>query len=62
MDTGNGYFEMLANKKEELERLQEKYPNHGGVFREGETLEIKGSLFEVSKIIRNGLKLRLLSK
>jgi len=30
--------------------------------KEGEILEIKGSKFEISRILQNGLKLTLLSK
>jgi hypothetical protein len=39
-----------------------KHPKHGGVFRVGEIIEIKGSRFEVSKIINDGLKLKLLPR
>ena len=65
MDTGKGYFEMFKDEKELKSRMHEMWnmhPNHGGVFREGEILEIKGSRFKISKIIQNGLKLKLLPK
>ena len=63
MDTGKGRFEVLNTlDNDELERLKKLYPEHGGVFQEGEIVEIKGSRFKISKIIRNGLKLRLLPK
>jgi hypothetical protein len=61
MDTGEGKFEMFESV-EKLEQLNKRYPNHGAIFREGEIVEIKGSRFRVSKIIRNGLKLALLPK
>lgn len=61
MDTGEGTFKQFSEFKD-LKELRGLYPNSGGVFKEGEILEIKGSRFEVSKIIRNGLKLRLLPK
>jgi hypothetical protein len=61
MDTGKGKFEMFQSA-EELEQLNKRYPNHGAIFREGEIVELKGSRFRVSKIIRNGLKLALLPK
>ena len=75
MDTGSGkfkrfYIPIKAGQDEAFEKtiqaardlLKERYPNHGGTFQEGEELEIKGSRFRVSKIIRNGLKLKLLSR
>jgi hypothetical protein len=65
MDTGKGYFEQFENEKELREKMHEmwiKHPNHGGVFKQGEIVELKGSKFEISKIINNGLKLKLLPK
>jgi hypothetical protein len=62
MDIGNGRFEYIPKGTGQAEKLQALYPNHGGTFREGEEIEIKGSLFRVSKIIRNGLKLELLPR
>lgn len=67
MDTGEGWFERFyASTPTELQeieqQLQQQYPKHGGTFREGEIVEIKGSRFEISEIIQNGLKLRLLPK
>lgn len=61
MDTGQGHFEMIE-ELEDLEKLKKQYPMFGATFQEGETVEIKGSLFEISKIIRGGLKLKLLPK
>lgn len=67
MDTGKGYFEEFYAKNEEeakehMERLLKLYPGHGGIFHEGEEIELKGSRFRISKIITNGLKLELLPK
>ena len=72
MDTGKGRFEQIevklgeAYNEEELKHkignLEKMYPGHGGVFREGEIVELKGSKFQISKIISNGLKLKLLPK
>ena len=61
MDTYKGYFEKFKS----VEDLIEKNPDRDitlGVFQQGEKLEIKGSLFRITKIIRNGLKLELLPK
>jgi hypothetical protein len=61
MDTGKGYFEQYKS----LADLIEKNPDKDirlKVFQQGETFEIKGSLFKITKIIRDGLKLQLLPK
>jgi hypothetical protein len=65
MDTGRGYFEHFKDEEELRKKMHEmwnKHPKHGGVFRVGEIIEIKGSRFEVSKIINDGLKLKLLPR
>lgn len=68
MDTGEGRFVMLNDehlrmlRKDDNKLLKKMYPKFGGVFQEGEIVELKGSKFEVSKIIQDGLKLRLLPK
>ena len=61
MDNGEGRMSFLESFPE-LEKLVEKYPNHGSVFSVGEIIRIKESTFRVSKIINNGLKLELLPK
>jgi len=61
VDTGEGKFEMFQTKVE-LEELRKLYPKFGGTFQEGEIVELRGSKFEISKIIQGGLKLRLLPK
>ena len=60
MDTGEGTFMRLT--EENIDTALKLYPGHGGIFREGEEVELKGSSFVVSKILQNGLKLKLLSK
>lgn len=65
MDTGDGYFKEFKNEAElqvNMKKMLNDHKNHGGVFREGETLEIRGSRFRIALIIRNGLKLELLPK
>ena len=62
MDTGEGRFEMFDGSEEQLVEMKKQYPKFGGTFQEGEIVELKGSKFEVSKIIQGGLKLRLLPK
>jgi len=64
MDTGNGRFVKVDKPSGEMymNDLRGKFPNHGGTFQEGEEVEIKGSMFRISKIIRNGLKLELIPR
>lgn len=49
MDTGEGHLEMLQNTKEAIEK-QKQHPKHGGIFRVGEIVELKGSRFKVKSI------------
>jgi len=60
MDTGEGRF--IQGEYNDLIAMRNKFENPGGIFKVGETIEIRGSLFKISKIIRNGLKLELLPK
>jgi len=67
MDTGNGRFEQVqADNEKQLEEmkqlLQEKHPNHGGWFREGQIIEINGSLFRVKSVKPTELRLKLLPR
>ena len=67
MDTGKGIFEQIqATGEEELEKmkkaLEERYPNHGGWFREGEIIEIRGSKFRVKAVKPTEIRLRLLER
>ena len=60
MDTGNGKFEQFDPK--DLEEMLEQHPQHGGVFKVGEIVELKGSRFRVQSIKPKGLRLKLLQK
>ena len=58
MDSGEGRLLAISEEKhEELERKQVD-----GIFREGETVEVKGSLFKVHAIRPKKLILKLLTK
>jgi hypothetical protein len=65
MDTGQGRFvtvessENLTQRKKELEK---KHPTHGGWFREGEIIIIRGSKFRIKNVKPNELRLKLLPK
>ena len=67
MDTGKGFFEQVdaSNEKqfEEMKKLLEgKHPQHGGWFREGEIVELKGSRFRVKRIKPTEITLKLLNR
>lgn len=67
MDTGTGKFEQVkATDNEELEEmvkaLEAQYPNHGGWFREGEIVELRGSSFRVKSVKPTELRLKLLKR
>ena len=72
MYTGKGYFKQYDSMKDLIGKNPERYNvveeycerkfrfDESNIFRVGEIVEIKGSRFKVSKIIREGLKLKLL--
>ena len=66
MDTGRGKFEQVAAGQEELSKamdeLERKHPEHGGWFREGEIIEIRGSTFRIQSVKPTGLRLKLLKR
>ena len=68
MDQGNGTFKQYEDlaalyNAEPKKFLSSTMPKpDSGIFTEGEELEIRGSRFRISKIIRNGLKLELLPR
>lgn len=67
MDTGKGYFEKVnaENEQKLLEKmsaLEVLHPNHGGWFREGEIIEIRGSTFRISAVKPTQLRLKLLKR
>ena len=61
MDTGEGKFTNFIIPKD-LEEQKEKFPNHGGIFRIGETVKLKGSRFRIKSIKPTELRLKLLKK
>jgi hypothetical protein len=67
MDTGKGLFEEVqAGDQSQLEvmkkLLEEKYPEHGGWFQEGEIVELKGSTFRVKRIKPTEIVLKLMKR
>ena len=66
MDTGNGRFEKLLvppdAEQKAMEEMEHKHPQHGGWFREGEIIEIRGSLFRIKSVKPTELRLKLLPK
>ena len=62
MDTGRGEFEMFDNIEEDLKELREKYPKHGGVFKVGEEITIRDSIFRIKSIKPKELRLKLMRK
>lgn len=67
MDTGRGNFEELklpdgADIQQAMRELEAKHPQHGGWFRVGEEVEIRGSRFRVKNVKPGELRLKLLPK
>lgn len=67
MDTGHGKFEQVTapdeGKLKVMQKaLEERYPKHGGWFREGEIIEIRGSTFRISAVKPTQLRLKLLKR
>ena len=75
MDTGKGKLEMLEVPSEggdakeaegrlraAMKALEEAHPNHGGWFRVGDVIVIKGSRFRVKGVKPTELRLKLLPK
>jgi len=58
MDSGRGYFEEIP--QEIFEMAEKKWPMDSGVFKVGERVELKGSLFKVHAIRPKKLILKLL--
>ncbi len=61
MDTGEGKFR-IAEIPEDLTALKKQYKNHGGTFRVGERIKLRGSLFRVKTITPTGMRLKLLKR
>lgn len=74
MDTGKGLFEQVqATGKEvgeemekalklKMDALEALYPEHGGWFKEGEEVTLKGSRFRVKRIKPTEIVLKLLKR
>ena len=67
MDTGKGTFQQVtatnqAELLKKMDELERAHPGHGGWFREGEIIEIRGSRFRVQSVKPNGLRLKLLER
>jgi len=61
MDSGEGRFEQFDNPTQEAD-LREQFPLHGGIFKVGEHIELKGSKFRVKSIKPTELRLKLLKQ
>lgn len=61
LDMGDGNFEYEGDEKD-LEMLKRKKPDHGGRFMDGDIVEMRGSRFKITKMLANGMKLKLLPK
>lgn len=59
MDSGKGNF-VPFDVPSDLAALKEQYPLHGGTFKVGEIVELKGSKFRVKSIKPKELRLKLL--
>lgn len=65
MDTGRGRFVMVddtAGIDEQKNALEAQYPEHGGWFKVGETVEIRGSVFRIKSIKPTELRLKLVKR
>ena len=62
MDSGEGRFEPIEDFQKDIEKLIEKFPKHGGIFKVGELIEIRGSQFRVKSIKPTELRLKLLKR
>jgi len=62
MDTGHGNFERFEEIENDLEELKQKYPKHGGVFKVGEKITIRNSIFKIKSIKPKELRLKLIRK
>ncbi len=59
MGTDKGYLPPALFNERSNEKTPDQTQYWSGVFQEGEIVKIKGSLFKITKIIGEGLKLRL---
>ena len=61
MDDGKGNL-VPFETAEELAKLQRDNPLHGGWFRVGEVVELKGSRFRIKAVKPTELRLKLLGR
>lgn len=61
MDDGRGRMKQYKSLQAALE-AKNRNPIAGGIFHKGQVVEIEGSRFKVTQILRNGLKLALLNR
>ncbi len=70
MDNGKGRFETIEKTdkmnfdelSQKMSALEALHPDHGGWFREGEIVEVKGSTFRVKRIKPTEIVLKLVSR
>lgn len=67
MDNGQGKFVQVDAAddqllKEKMRLLEEAFPQHGGWFREGEVVTLKGSTFRVKRIKPTEITLKLMKR
>lgn len=60
MDTGRGYMEEISD--DFYHKKEKESPLNSGVFKVGEQIEIKGSIFKIQSIKPKKLVLKLLKK
>ena len=52
----------IYRTEQEMKKLEEKYPNHGGWFHVGQIVEVEGSSFRVKSVKPTELRLKLLRR
>ena len=63
MDDGKGKFRFAEEETEDaMRKLEAFHPEHGGWFRVGEEVELKGSRFRVKAVKPTELRLKLLPR
>lgn len=61
MDTGEGKF-VIKETGQTRKELEKEYPHHGGWFKVGETIIIRGSNFRVKSVNPTEIRLKLLPR
>jgi hypothetical protein len=52
----------IYRTEQEMKKLEEKYPNHGGWFHVGQIVDVEGSSFRVKSVKPTELRLKLLRR